>query len=370
MRRFTIIIAIAIVAISIFGCLIGFYRTTSPSGNTSANNDADSDRPYIDTIMCTRGHAFGYSGDITVWDGWYLDSVKVGDDLMLEYDSVGPSALRLSLVTRDITVDLSSDNAAKAIRDFLGPIEGFRRYQKKYEVCIDSVVDEKYGLLKCTAYYSFTADYAEPGTANASALNKFMCDLTYIPSEVIAGNSTKGHEDIAAAMPALSDYMLNRMIKYWKEEDDLSYLWSVGADIAVSAHIVNPKFATYGVYSYDRSGSGHGMYTKTFHTLDVESGEIMSNNNIFKPNSLADVRSALIDVMAEDPRSDGWNMDQDLPQGALTDSGVVFSFQPYEIDCWAAGTLHFIVPYRTLMPYLTPKAKDLIKGCDSRAGRQ
>lgn len=50
----------------------------------------------------------------------------------------------------------------------------------------------------------------------------------------------------------------------------------------------------------------------------------------------------------------------ELPDGALTDSGVVFSFQPYEIDCWAAGAYHFIVPYKQLMPYMTLKAKMLI----------
>ncbi len=50
-----------------------------------------------------------------------------------------------------------------------------------------------------------------------------------------------------------------------------------------------------------------------------------------------------------------------LPEGALTDSGVLFSFQPYEIDCWAAGAYHFIVPYKKLMPFLTNKAKALIQ---------
>lgn len=50
----------------------------------------------------------------------------------------------------------------------------------------------------------------------------------------------------------------------------------------------------------------------------------------------------------------------ELPDGSLTDSGVVFSFQPYEIDCWAAGAYHFIVPYKKLLPYMTPKARRLI----------
>lgn len=49
----------------------------------------------------------------------------------------------------------------------------------------------------------------------------------------------------------------------------------------------------------------------------------------------------------------------ELPEGALTETGIVFSFQPYEIDCWAAGAYHFIVPYNKIMPYLTTKAKTI-----------
>ena len=46
-----------------------------------------------------------------------------------------------------------------------------------------------------------------------------------------------------------------------------------------------------------------------------------------------------------------------LPQPGLSDEGIVFSFQPYEIRCFAAGTFHFTIPYYRLRPYLTDKAK-------------
>ncbi|MDE7189745.1 MAG: RsiV family protein [Muribaculaceae bacterium] len=45
---------------------------------------------------------------------------------------------------------------------------------------------------------------------------------------------------------------------------------------------------------------------------------------------------------------------------------MMFSFQPYEIDCWAAGAYHFIVPYKKLMPYLTSEAKRLISNLNSK----
>lgn len=49
----------------------------------------------------------------------------------------------------------------------------------------------------------------------------------------------------------------------------------------------------------------------------------------------------------------------------LSENGVVFSFQPYEISCFAAGTFHFTIPYERLKPYLTDRAKWCINmGCE------
>ena len=46
-----------------------------------------------------------------------------------------------------------------------------------------------------------------------------------------------------------------------------------------------------------------------------------------------------------------------LPQPGLLKEGVVFSFQPYSISCFAAGVFHFSIPYERLAPYLTERAK-------------
>lgn len=145
----------------------------------------------------------------------------------------------------------------------------------------------------------------------------------------------------------------------------------------IRTHISNLKFVTVSLYGYDRIGTGHGMYTETFHTLDISTGKELENNDIFKSNSLEKVKMLLYESMANDPHYIGWNPEIksaadiesrkfDLPQGALTATGVVFSFQPYEIDCWAAGAYHFIVPYEKLMPYLRPEARRLISGSNSK----
>ena len=39
------------------------------------------------------------------------------------------------------------------------------------------------------------------------------------------------------------------------------------------------------------------------------------------------------------------------------DDGFVFSFQPYDISCFAAGTFHFTIPYKKARHFLTPRGK-------------
>ena len=46
-----------------------------------------------------------------------------------------------------------------------------------------------------------------------------------------------------------------------------------------------------------------------------------------------------------------------MPNPALSDEGVVFSYQPYEIAGFAAGMYHFTIPYNLLRDYLTDEAK-------------
>ena len=44
-----------------------------------------------------------------------------------------------------------------------------------------------------------------------------------------------------------------------------------------------------------------------------------------------------------------------FPQPGLLDDGIVFSFQPYDISCYAAGTFHFRIPYERIKHLLTSR---------------
>lgn len=412
MRKLPLAIILAIAAIAAFMYVINHDIDLSFSLPSFAETSEDEefelieDELWIDTIMYAEGHSFGCCGDVTMWGGWYFDTIYVGNDFLLGVDSVGPSTLRLNLVTRNIEVNLADPNCADKIKSFLGPIPGFRRFEKNYEATLDSVEAEEYGTLECQGYFSFQADYADADSENADSLNRFVCrlaatngtDVEISPlSAFYAGyNPTQYYNPVYTGdtndMTALSDFIADKTFENWRRGDNLD-IHSNETDIAVRAHICNSKFVTFCKYKYDRIGIGHGMYTETFHTFDFATGKELSNKDIFKSQSLDKVKMELFEVMANDKRYteyrdsvtasdiesmiEGWQSPSEvlkgteweeeerdfefvLPDGAITDLGVVFSFQPYEIDGWAAGTYHFIVPYKNLKPYMTSKAKSLI----------
>lgn len=46
-----------------------------------------------------------------------------------------------------------------------------------------------------------------------------------------------------------------------------------------------------------------------------------------------------------------------LPNPGLSEDGVVFSFQPYSISCFAAGPFHFTIPYSRIQYCMTERGK-------------
>jgi len=407
-------ISFAVIAIFLIIYVVGkgseIALSSSDSENISCENEYQSkEQLWIDTIMYTGQHAFGYSGDVSMWEGWYYDTIPVGDDIMLNCDSIAPSVIRLSLITRELAVNLNEFEAAEKIKSFLNPINGFKRVQKKYKELLDSIVSERYGTLKCTGYFSFTVDYADTCQKNANIINRFICDLSGVSQNesvkvpgltaFYAGfNPQKHYRPVYSRnendMLNLSNFLANKTFENWKRDGETDQS-SNAATLEIRTHIVNSDFVTLSDYEYERIGTGHGMYTERFHTLDLSTGKELLNNDIFKSNSKDNVKLLLFECMANDPRYIEWNpqiktaedvesnieawqspgpllegtewedpnrdFKFELPEGALTNTGVIFSFQPYEIDCWAAGAYHFIVPYKKLMPYLTPNVKKTYK---------
>ena len=353
---------------------------------------------------------FDSSVDISDWEGWFFDTIYVDNDNMLTCNAVGLDSLKLELVTRDMIVDMRDPDALDKIKGFLAPLSGFKRMDARYDVCIDSIVDEEYGVFECMGSIVLSADFADSCIERSQQINQFVCELMLTSNNnqakvppmtaLYIGHNTsipsKQTHNAACNINNLFELTSNDILDGWRHEEELD-IFGYARTIDVRARVATPQFITFSVFDYDRTGLGHGMYTETLYTFDFDNGRKLANNDLFLPAALDEVKLLLFESMFIDPKfsdshqgietvkdieemceyrssQSSFLFDSEfeaseadckfvLPDGALANDGIVFSFQPYEIDYWAAGAYHFTVPYSKLMPYLTPKAKRLISGC-------
>ena len=149
-------------------------------------------------------------------------------------------------------------------------------------------------------------------------------------------------------------------------------------ELRLPVAVYTGRFVTYTKYSMKYEGGLHGNYSERHVSYDYVHKQEINYDYLFREGSMADVVNILLDEVEKSPRYKDWNPDVKsvviikdskghptgefkLPQPGLLKEGMVFSFQPYSISCFAAGVFHFTIPYERLAPYLTERAKWCLK---------
>jgi len=160
--------------------------------------------------------------------------------------------------------------------------------------------------------------------------------------------------------------------------DENDYPSSLFSILSLRAYVNNPRFVTFQQFSHAYHGGAHGYYTERLISFDPIHKQEINYKYMFKDNSMKEIIALLKEEARKSPNYQKWKPNIDeyvcvkdendkptglyrLPQPGLSNEGVVFSFQPYEISCFAAGTFHFTIPYKRIKPYLTDKAKWCLK---------
>lgn len=139
---------------------------------------------------------------------------------------------------------------------------------------------------------------------------------------------------------------------------------------------------TYKVDDETYMGGAHGMTYSYYLTLGEQKGGLLGLTDIFKEQSLPQVFALVAQKLASRPNAptgdDTWKQvaemsDDDAwpalrysssveqyqgkwyPRPALTQCGVVFSYQPYVKDCYAAGTINVLLTYDEVADWLNLK---------------
>lgn len=165
-------------------------------------------------------------------------------------------------------------------------------------------------------------------------------DKSMLPTEVIRRNHPEAFEieDISNGQAIVDHFrdMYMRQVYYLKNLDfsfPLSYL-----RIFISPRYVSDRYVTLFVATNLYAYGAHDFPVERYVTFDMKRMEIVKNKNLFQNATLADVRKALEEEMAKSGMEMG---DAEIPQAAIYDNYLVFSFQPYQVGTFADGISHF-----------------------------
>ena len=181
-------------------------------------------------------------------------------------------------------------------------------------------------------------------TANAAIFSQAVFDKTI-------ADIKSGMEQ----MPDMGDFTLT-----------YEYMWT--ADTIMTS----PKTVSYYVNAYTYMGGAHGGTVYQAATFDAATGARLGWD-MFLPDSLPKLREIVENgIIADSFSGNREDFKESLIIGdtdqvplpafppVFTEKGIAFTYQQYEIVCYAAGMPGCVIPYDTQRPYMAPQAAALI----------
>lgn len=130
------------------------------------------------------------------------------------------------------------------------------------------------------------------------------------------------------------------------------------------------KIYVYGIERYVDMGGAHGLETRNFYNFDLKSGNLITEKDIFKPNTEFGLAELIKKRIVEDSKdstdmepimdiedTDFWT-ESIKPNGNfyITDEGINYVFNPYEIAPYYMGQTEVVIPYTRLKDFLKPNS--------------
>ena len=300
-----------------------------------------------------------------------IDSFAPGCDTKFYVSNAGKSIL----------VDFSDKKTLGRLNSLSRLLPSFTRYRK------DSIAG--FGR---TVFYSFAVDFPNTSIPHSNSIRKWLVKVVErsqsldenIPdvSSLYIGYSKRPYggwtysgsisDNRQVARFATNLYFAIKKGEYGTNPED--YPSTLFADLNLQAMVYNKRYVTYQEYTHDYNGGAHGFYTERLVSYDHVYQQEIDYDYLFKPDCKDEVLTILLDEAKKTPQYKEWkpnimyyvkNQDEDgngtgelvLPTPGLSEDGVVFSFQPYSICCFAAGPFHFTIPYSRVKQYLTTRGK-------------
>ena len=335
--------------------------------------------PIADTICIIDGKVYYCDYGGTMGSSMIFDMDKVWLETpalqVFPYSETSSYSFYVCTPFKCLLVDFSDENSLAQLSSLSTVLPSFKRNTQSF-VKEDSV-----------AQYYFEVDFPAISVANAKAIRKWLV------GKLVAANEDQVDGPFAAkihnckispkgVLKYAGDLMDNRQIAQFAADVYFAIIEADYGDIEedfiptglyqelnMRAMICNDRFVTYQQCESSYSGGTHGGFTEKLVSFDHVNNQEIDNSYLFIPGCEEELLGLLVEEAQKSPKYKENKPDirtgmikkgYVLPEFGLSDEGVVFSFQPYQIDCFAAGTYHFVIPYERLKHLLTDKAKRCI----------
>lgn len=220
-------------------------------------------------------------------------------------------------------------------------------------------IDNNSELPGCSIDISLTYPTGgDTGNSTVAALQRLFVNA--LPQEMQGSTSPRtAAEQYVQNYVAEYEAEIKPYIKKRKHRDEG---WMNYETIIHSKNLYNAnRFWGFSIECYSFTGGAHGMTTTSYTVVDLNSGKVLSLNDLFAESDynlisrmlrqqLADDLSTTVDKLGEKSyEADNIVVDDNF---MISDSGITWLFNPYDIAPYSTGTTRITLPYRAIVGYL------------------
>lgn len=170
------------------------------------------------------------------------------------------------------------------------------------------------------------------------------------------------------AKELITDYKANNEPLVNVKDSSNRYSFNNEHTLSGFSLLSDKKIYVYGIERYVDMGGAHGLETRNYYNFDLKTGNLITENDIFKPNYKFTIAELLKKRIVEDSKdstdlepvmsiedTDFWS-DSIKPNGNfyITDEGINYVFNPYEIAPYYMGQTEVSIPYIRLKDIIKP----------------
>ena len=331
---------------------------------------------FIETFSQANNQTYRYT-----YDFYNRTSLIYNDDRILLEDptlfaySISRDEkyrMHIGIAGKTMLVDTRDSSSLAKLAPLNKTLDSFQRFKK------DHWLDSIHSIL-----HHFSVDFPTPSISHNNEINTWIVNkVNQSTNEHVETEQYKYIYKGEKIEPAsLAQFAADRYFdlvhhEYANSEELPHYLHM---NFNLRARILTHQFVTFQQTIHSHGGGAHGYFTEKLISYDFINKQEIDCEYLFKPQYKKDIEKLFIDCVCNDlkfaymenandrnaviekfsMRDENNNPSGELilPQPGLTKEGIVFSFQPYDISSYAAGTFHFIIPYENVKPFLTEKGK-------------